>query len=269
MPDVFAVFSRWWKRIAAITVLATVIAVVIVLLLPPKYVSTATALPASSFATDKAAIFNSNIQQLYSSLGTADDLDRVIGTARLDTIYIATATELNLATHYGISKTSNSLYKAALKLKAQSNIGKSEWGELKVKVGDRDGSMAAHMANTLLKKLQELHQNLQNRSNSLVLQKLQQLMPALTSKDSVSPDAIAAAPNAAPEMEQRMRYKTLLSEYELMVATNPPVLLVVEAARPARQPDNTMKLSYVLLSFFTAFVFSVLLAFYTEGKKRP
>src|SRR6476659_998256 len=101
MPDFIAVFSRWWKRIIAFTILATLVAVSIALVLPPKYLSVATALPASSFAADKSTVFNTNIQELYSALGTADDLDRIIGTAHLDTIYIATVYDLNLAVHYG------------------------------------------------------------------------------------------------------------------------------------------------------------------------
>src|SRR5215217_7660679 len=161
MPDFIAVFSRWWKQIAAITVLAIVVAVIVALLLPKKYMSVATALPASSFAADKSTIFNSNIQELYSALGTADDLDRIIGTARLDTIYIATVNELNLAAHYGLEKAHEA--KAVHKLKNNTSVSKSEWGELKLKVWDKDRNYAAHIANILLQKLQSLHQNLNNQ----------------------------------------------------------------------------------------------------------
>jgi hypothetical protein len=56
------------------------LAAVIAALLPRKYVSVVTALPTSSIASDKGAIFN-NIQQLYSALSTPDDLDCIFGTA--------------------------------------------------------------------------------------------------------------------------------------------------------------------------------------------
>jgi uncharacterized protein involved in exopolysaccharide biosynthesis len=59
-----------------------------------------------------------------------------------------------------------------------------------------------------------------------------------------------------------------VAEYSLMVAANPPALLVVEPARPPLYADTTEKLAWVLLSFFAAFVFSVLLSFYMQGKQR-
>jgi hypothetical protein len=264
MLDALAVFSRWWKRIITITALATVLAAVVSLLLPPRYVSVATALPASSFAADKAAIFNSNIQQLYSSLGTADDLDRIVGTARLDTIYIAAAKDLSLAKRWGFEKVE--FYKAVQKLKRQSNISKSEWGELKIKVWDSDRNVAAQAANALLEKLQQLHQSLQNQSNRLVLHKLWEVYQQTRQQDTpIQHTPSTAAP--AMQAERLKDYDRLLAEYNLMVAANPPVLLVVEAARPASQADNLEKLAYVLVTFFAALLFSLLLAVYSEGKK--
>lgn len=258
MPDIIAVFNRWWKWITAITVLSTIVAVVIVLLLPKRFVSIATALPASSFAADKSTIFNPNIQELYSALGTADDLDRIIGTARLDTIYIATVNELNLAAHYGLKK-NNAKEHAVQKLKRHTVINKSEWGELKIKAWDSDRNYAARLANTLLQNLQNLHQSLRNQSNQLVLQKLKETYQLLQQTDTTAKKT--AQPAQSPV------YEKLLSEYSLMVAANPPVLLVVEAARPALYADNSEKWASVLVAFFAALIFSFLLALYTEGKK--
>lgn len=265
MPDFFVVFSRWWKHIVAFTFLATALAGVVALLLPKKYIAIATALPASSFASDKSTIFNTNIQELYSALGNADDLDRIIGTARLDTIYIAIASELNLATHYGFDKLPDGAYKAAQKLKRNTTVAKSEWGELKIKVVDVDRDNAAQLCNGLLKKLQRLHQALQNQSNQLVLQKLKEAAQAFQQKDTAAQKPTTAL--AATQPEQAQVYEQLVAQYNLMVATNPPVLLVVEAARPPLYADNTGKWASVLLAFFAATLFSLLLALYTEGKK--
>src|SRR3954466_3234295 len=103
MPDLMNVFAKRWKFILALTLIATVIALVVALLSPKKYLSTATALPANSVVADKAHIFNPNIEALYSDFGTPDELDRLEGTGLLDTIFIATAKELQLAGHYGIN----------------------------------------------------------------------------------------------------------------------------------------------------------------------
>ena len=267
MPDFIAVFSHWWKRIAAFTLLATLIAVIIALVLPPKYLSVATALPASSFAADKSTVFNTNIQELYSAIGTADDLDRVIGTAHLDTIYIATVDTLNLVTHYGLEEDRNAKAKAVGVLMNNTRVVKSEWGELKIKVWDKDRNAAAQIANTLLQKLSNLHQSLRNESNRLVLQKLKEAYQFAQAADTAAQHLLTTT--SAQPTATAQEYSRLLSEYGLMVATNPPVLLVVENARPALQADNIAKWASVIVTFFAAALFSFLLALYTESKKAP
>src|SRR6476620_4768446 len=262
MPDLLFVLRRWWKRIITLTVAATVLAAVVALLLPKKYVAIATALPASSFAADKATVFNTNIQELYSALGTADDVDRIIGTAQLDTIYIATVYDLNLAVHYGFAADANGIERAVRKVKHHTSVTKSEWGELKIKAWDSDRNMAAQIANTLLQKLQGLHQALRNQSNQLVLQKLQEAY------HTIQYDTATRLNTKDSPVNQRQVYAQLLSEYNLMVATNPPALLVVESARPALYPDHSEKTASVILTFFAALLFSSLTALYVEAKKR-
>ena len=123
--------------------------------------------------------------------------------------------------------------------------------------------MAAQIADTLLQKLQALHQALRNQTNALVLQTLNNAnreMP-IDTLQHVATSSLSETPKSGQE------YKRLLAEYNLMVATNPPALLVVEHARPALYPDNSEKVAAVVLTFFVALLFSMLLAFYREGKK--
>src|SRR5919107_240666 len=104
MPDFIAIMEKWWKPVAAITLTATLLAALVVFILPKEYLSVATALPANSVTTDKGHIFNEGIQELYSSLGTPDELDRFVGTAQLDTIYLAAAAAHGLPQHYGVKQ---------------------------------------------------------------------------------------------------------------------------------------------------------------------
>jgi uncharacterized protein involved in exopolysaccharide biosynthesis len=265
MPDVIAVMRRRWRTVVVITAMATTLAAIIAWLLPAKYLSIVTALPASSFHADRASIFNKNIQELYSSLGTTDDLDKFIGTAQLDTLYHATVNDLRLTEHYRFDNTRNGTERAVQKLKRNSSINKSEWGELKIKVWDEDRNRAAQIANALLERLGSLHQELQNRSNQLVLQTLKDRHRLLQQTDTAGNVKTIRSVAQAGKLQE---YENLVAEYSLMVAANPPALLVVEPARPPLYADTTEKLAWVLLSFFAAFVFSVLLSFYMQGKQR-
>src|SRR5678816_2636860 len=100
MPDLINVFARRWRMILLFTVAAALIAFAVSFLSPEKYLSTATALPVNVMVNERSRIFNPNIQVLYSDFGTPDELDKLEGTALLDTIFLAVAKDLSLDQHY-------------------------------------------------------------------------------------------------------------------------------------------------------------------------
>src|SRR6185436_4287627 len=155
MPDIFDLIAKWWKHILGFVLASVAITAIIVFAMPKKYLGQATALPAPTFATDKAGVFSENLQILYPGLGTSDDLDMIVGTAHLDTVYTAVATDLNLADYFGIDKADPERNKKAGSiLKEKSKVNNSDYGELKVKVWYGDKQHAAEMANGIMDKLQ-------------------------------------------------------------------------------------------------------------------
>ena len=272
MPDLLLVFAKRWKLIVLITALATIIALIAALLSPKKYLAIATALPANGMIADKARIFNQNIEALYSEFGTVDELDKLEGTGKLDTLFIAAADEFNLEEHYKIGASNESLYDAATKLKKNSRINRSGYGELKVRVWDTDKNLCAQMANFLMNKIQELHQQLQNQASRSVLEKIKEAY-ALKRKessqltDSLRPLSIQSQTRMSTIREQLQSYEKMIDEYQLTISTNTPVLLIVEPARPAVWADRPKIAQAVFLSFFGSFVFSFLLALFVESRK--
>jgi uncharacterized protein involved in exopolysaccharide biosynthesis len=284
MPDLLFVFAKRWKLILVITFLSVAIALLFALLSPKKYLSVATALPANSVTADKARIFNSNIEALYSDFGTPDELDRIEGTAALDTIFIAASRELQLPEHYSMATSGEGPFEAAMRLKRNSRINRSSYGELKVKVWDTDRNLAATLANFLMQKLQELHQHLQNQNNISVLGKIKeeyaskqkeymQLADSLNKPIDTPSVSFASAKKEIIKTkmivlaEQVQQYEKMIGEYQLTANANLPVLLVVENARPSLLPDKPKILSTVLFTFFGALLFSWLLALFIENGK--
>lgn len=263
MPDIFYLFSRWWKQILIVVLLSLIAAVAILEFSPNKYLSVSTALPASSYTADKARIFNENIQELYSVLGTTDELDMITGTGKLDTLYLAVTDEFNLYDHYKLSEKGNAARnKAASLLKKSTKVMKSEYGELKVKVWDKSKDLAPQLANALMTKIQSIHQDLQNESNRATLQSLEKGRRGLQQQmDSVST-------SGQNSLSERLgKYETLIAEYHLMVNSKPPVLLVVEKARAASFPDKPKLLTVLLATFFLSLLFGLLLSLSLEKKK--
>jgi uncharacterized protein involved in exopolysaccharide biosynthesis len=283
MPDLLLVFVKRWKLILIITFLATLIAFLFALLSPKKYLSVATALPVNSVTADKARMFSQNIEALYSDFGTADELDRLEGTAALDTIFIDASKELGLPAHYSLPAVGEGPYKAAMDLKKNTKINRSSYGELKVKVWDEDRNEAAVLSNFLMQKLQELHQHLQNQRNVSVLEKIKeeydlkqkeylQLADSLEKQIDTSVGFELARKEISKTKltalaEQLQQYEKMIGEYQLAASTNAPVLLVVENARPPLWPDKPKVVPTVLVTFFGAFLFSYLIALFIEGRK--
>jgi len=269
MPDLISIIIKRWKLIVTITLIATIIALIAALLSPKKYLSVATALPANSLIADKGRIFNQNIQELYSDFGTTDELDKLEGTGNLDTIFIAASEKFNLDQHYQINPSGESFYSAALKLKTNSKIARSSYGELKIKVWDKDKNLAAEIANFLMQQIQEIHQHLQNENNTVTLAKLKQDYTVKQNEYLQQTDSTSAIAKAKQNglSEQLQEEEKMINEYQLAINTNAPVLLIVENARPSFWPDKPKILATVLFAFFGALLFSFLLAVFIESRK--
>ncbi|HEV7781324.1 MAG TPA: hypothetical protein VGO58_08655 [Chitinophagaceae bacterium] len=268
MPDLAELIKHGWKQIAGAMILSLLVVGVITFLTPPQYLSVATAVPASSYAADRSAIFNENIQALYSTLGTADDLDRIVGTAELDTVYLAVADEFNLFDHYKIRQSNSSRLKAAKELKANTSVTKSGYGELKVKAWDTDKSLAPQLANAILSKLEAIHRDLQSAGNEATLNSL------IKQKDhlQLTIDSSSGSPERNPEFHERIKqYEKLIGEYQVMISSKPPSLIVVEKARMAESPDRPKRMYIMIATAVLSFLFSLLLALlmYKRKNVRP
>jgi LPS O-antigen subunit length determinant protein (WzzB/FepE family) len=288
-PDIFDLLFRWWKKILLVVLVALVCVTVIFFIKPKQYLAVATALPASSYAADKSAVFNENIEALYPGLGSADELDKILGTAQLDTIYKTLVDSFNLVNDY--STTGNARQNAVEKLRKNSRVIKSDYGELKVKVWYTNPQKAAAIANKMMELLQQIHQRIQNENNVVLLEKLktahdkklsesfaiEQKMPAFKIRTGVEIDSIKNPPwnkmhqaellHLAVLNEQIQQYAKLIGEYELIVNANPKVLLIVENAAVPSRPDRPHLLTWLLITAFAGFVFAVLTALVLERKR--
>lgn len=278
MPDLFDLFSRWWKQIISFVVISVVLAAIIVFLVPRQYLGETTALPAPAYSTDKTAVFSQNLQELYSALGSPDDVDRMVGTGRLDTVYNAVAEKLNLAEHYKINKEARtSTQKAALILKRRTSVIKTDYGELKVKVWDHNRDFAAAMANSIMEKLQQIHQDLETVNNSAMLSKIKEEYAARKKDYTELVDSMQHSNNSAVAdllniqknslIQQILEYEKLLNQYTLMVNARPQALIIIEKASPALNPDKPKPLQIVIATAFLSLFFAVVAAIILERRK--
>lgn len=271
MPDFFYLLTKWWKQISILVLISLIVVGVIVFIKPSKYLSVATSVSASTVASDKSRIFSDNIESLYSNLGSPDDLDMMVGAGQLDTIFLAVSDQFNLYDHY---KLKDSLELARIKsarlLKLNSEIQKSGYGELKIKVWDTDKNLAPQLANALMDQIQILFQNIQSISNTTTLNNLKAGMKKIR-------DSIQAILNPVTQKtdtsglgvlkNQLQKYQQLIGEYQLMVDNKPPSLLVVEKARPSLKPDKPKRIEILSATLVLSFLFALWVALALEKRK--
>jgi len=277
MPDLFDLIARWWKRILVLVFITIAVATVSVLVIPKKYLGVATALPASTFAQDKTGVFSQNMQSLYSALGTPDDLDMIVGTAHLDTVYRAISENLNLTNHYGINKSDDgSVVKTAQVLKERTRVIKSDYGELKVKVWDRDASWAANLANAIMRKLQQIHQDVQATNNAAMLTRINAEYNQKRGEYQLLADSLQHADQGKAELlnvqkasllQQMVEYEKLLDQYKLMVGARPQALIIVENATPALKPDKPRPLLVIIGAAVLSVFFGLMAALLLERRR--
>jgi len=261
----------------AVMIVSLATAAIITFIKPRQYLSVTTAVPANSLSADKAKIFNHNIEELYSNIGLPDDLDMILGTARLDTVYLAVTDQFNLFDHYKISDSRNIRTKAAGLLKKYSRVMKSEYGELQVKVWDTDKDLAPQLANAIMTKLESIHNVLQNDNNRQALQSLQLAIKKIqTDIDSINLFHNAVLTEQAEEsysirrkvlLSQMEEYQKLAGEYQLLINSGSQVLLVVEKARAAVYPDKPDRIRTIVATAFISLIFALLAALVMEKRK--
>jgi uncharacterized protein involved in exopolysaccharide biosynthesis len=280
MPDLFTLIYIRRKQVLLIVLISLAIATGIVLMMPSQYLASTTALPANPVATDKASVFNNNIRDLYSSLGESGDLDKIVGTGQLDTIYLSASDQFELATHYKIqgNNAAVSRRKAAAALKKNSRVTKSEYNELLVQVWDTDKNLAPLLADALMEKLAAIHQDLLNQSNQTIIKSLgegqQKLQISIDSirtflqHANITPSQAQQYNDKLTVLQQQLsQYEKLKTEYQLMIDTKPAALLVVDKARASDQPDKPKKLLILLATAVLSFLFAAWLALILEKRK--
>jgi uncharacterized protein involved in exopolysaccharide biosynthesis len=278
MPDLFDLIWRWRKQIFLLMLATTIITTAIVLFIPKRYSATATALPVPAYATDKTSVFSQNLQSLYSTIGLPDDLDKVVGTAHLDTVYRSVIAQFNLTEHFGIDKTSAAaIQKAASILKKHTKVIKSDYGELKVKVWDVDKKLAADLANDIMDKLQQIHQDIQSLNNIMILSKINEEYTKKKTDYKKWTDSMVHVSGAidldllnvrkTSWLQQLQEYEKLTSQYQLMVDVKPQALIIVEKATPAIEADQPRSMQIIVAAAVLSLFFGVLAALFLERKK--
>jgi capsular polysaccharide biosynthesis protein len=268
VTEIIELIKRRLRTIVLFVGVVTGITTGISFVIPKEYKASTTILPANSAFTDKARIFNENIKDLYSNLGGGGDLDRIYGTASLDTMYGFMVDSFKLIAHYDISG-KLARRKAILRLQKKTQLLKTESGELSFNVWDRNSVLSSNIANAMVDRVSRVNNEILSQSNRNILRMMREEYAEkenqyLQLDDSMRKAGPASARAALMDtkkkglMEQLQHYQRLIDEFDFTLNTNPPSLIIIEKATPPLQADRPRKLMWLITSGLLSTLFALL-----------
>lgn len=270
LVETAGLLQKRWKSIALFVSVTIIIATITVFLVPHYYRSTATVVPANSVLADKARLFNSNIQNLYSYFGSGDDLDRISGIANLDTVYKVLVDEFSLINYYKLDDDSLPLLKrkAVLHLRKNLSYQKTEEGQLKITAWTKDRSLSAAIANRMVALIQDIGSETWRKNYDASLEKTEMAAGFMEQEYRLLSDSLPSINGSSRQLaearqqsllEQIKQYRKTANEFKLAAATPPAVLYIMEPATPAAKAERPDKTNIILAAMIAGFIFGCLL----------
>ncbi len=264
-----AVLQKRWRTILFCVVAGAVVAAVTVFLVPKYFRSTATIVSANPMLADKARLFNTNIQNLYSYFGSGDDLDRIYGVADMDTTYKKIVDQFSLVSYYELSNDSLPILrkKAVTCLRKDLSCQKTEQGQLKIICWTKDKQLSSNIANRMVAIVEETEAAVWEKNYNQSLEKIKNSVSSMEQDYRSLGDSISKFTNANRELaviqmqtltEQIKQYRKTADEFKLAAQTPPAVLYVMEAATPAAKAERPDKLMIILAVCLAGFLFGCL-----------
>jgi uncharacterized protein involved in exopolysaccharide biosynthesis len=274
-----AVIQQRWKAIAVFTVIAALVAAVTVFIVPPYFRSAATIVSANPVLADKARLFNSNIQGLYSYFGSGDDLDRINGIADMDTTYKKLVDEFELVKYYRLDGDSLAVLRrrAVLNLRKDLSFERTDQGQLKIIAWTRQKELSANIVNRMVSLVSETETAVWQSNYTQALSNLDATVADMQQRYRQLADSMPAEGGALRELsvarqqtllEQLKQYQKSADEFRLAAQAHPAALYVLETATPAAKAERPAKLEIILAAAAAGFVFACLLLLFNDRNKQ-
>lgn len=278
MAETASILQNKWRNILLFTLLTAVVATITVFLMPKQYRSAAKLISANPQLADKSRLFNENIQSLYSYFGSGDDLDRIMGIAILDTSLKQLVKDFNLINYYKLNNDTEPLlqHKAILQLRDDLLVQRTEEGQLKISCWTKDPALSAGIVNALVKiietKLEDIWQsNYRSTKEQLNLSITQTEISYKQLHDSLSKAPAAQTSLIQKHMEtlleQLTQFRKTAAAIQLIGATAPAALYVLEPAVPAAKAERPDRPAIILAATIAGFLFSLLAALLSNRKQ--
>ena len=273
------IWKQQWKTLLLFTTLTMAVATITVFVVPGYYRSHALLLSANPALADKRSVLNNNTQYLYSYFGSGDDLDRLTGIGLADTSYLQLVRQFNMIDYYELTGEKQDLlrYKAMLKLRKDLRFQKTAEGQLKILAWTKNKQLSADLVNAMVQMLEKSSEAIWQQQNQ---QAKQQIDRAITQAENQYKQLSDSLQNANSNMvpllnehqqtllSQLREYRNTANQFQLISATAPKALYLLEAATPAVRPERPDKLGIVLSAALAGLLCGMIILLLSDRNKK-
>lgn len=270
LDELFSRVRRHSRFLILIVFLPVLTAIILSLVLPKEYLSRSSILPVNSRLSDKARFSSDEIAELYSAFGTGDDLDRLYATARSASVIMKMVDSFNLTGYYRLhNKKSFAREAAAKELTSSIDIRKTEYGELQIRVWDKEPQMASYICNAIVDRIDKIHKELYQDFYAGSVKKMEQIYSQKLSAARAAEPALEKNDSSQFLPDELAAYRKSITDFRMAMQNPPPTLMVLEKAYPSVKPDKPKLLLNVVLTFLVS-LFTGLAAvlLFTSDKSR-
>jgi hypothetical protein len=250
--------------------LPLIVSILVSLLLPKQYLSISTAIPANSRLTDKNHLISKDLQELYSVFGEANDLDHVYIMARSSTVAASICDSFSLIAHYGLDASKMDARATAIKkLGKNTEILKTETGELKISVWDRSPEIAAAIANAYVDRIESMYRQSTSGMYADIKNKLEKKI-LLESSASAMQQASVSQESLDALLSKLKSMRELADQVDISMEGMPPALIMIDRAKPSLKSDRPNLLMNALATLaISLFTGSAVLLLFPLARTKP
>jgi uncharacterized protein involved in exopolysaccharide biosynthesis len=281
MLELIQIWLRWWKQIAAVTILAIVLSVVFSMpyFMPPYFASKMVFYPSNPAASDRTVLFKEDGIML-DYFGGKDDINRFLAIANSSALVGFIVDSFKLREHYDIDEPG--YFYVNREFRGNYKAIKNTLGAIEIEILDTNPELAAQMLKAAVnyidaanrkmlndnkqKTLDVLISEYENKKNRLEI--LADSLSALKKQNSYSYDKDgnlmgseklrlldATVRNLTGDVNQLL---TMANQFEVSLAENYTSLHIVEDAAVPERKTKPVRWIIVLATLVGAFITSTI-----------
>ncbi len=279
--SLFTTLFHWRKLIGIVTVLAAAISIVIALLKPDYFKSTAIFYPSNIATYDRVILFSTeSSDKVLNYFGTKEDVSRMLAIARSNDLIDDVIHKFDLVSRYDIDTTSKK-WQHRLKKEFEANYRaiRTELGNIEVSILDQDPQIASDMVNYIMEQtdrtntamITDRYKGITEKVKAQLTDKgkaLQRLTDSLTAfRDTTQVLYRLTRKTTDKYLEDYNNLQTLEQQYAFSANNNFSSIFVIEKAKPSDKKSKPVRWLIVLTSVLIAFLFSVFAVLLIEQYK--